>query len=42
MFEFFKKMYARGRMTATQVWAAADGSKITETEATVICGPRRE
>lgn len=42
MYQFIKSMYDRRMMTAGQVWAMAEGGRITERQAAMICGPRPE
>ena len=42
MYKFIKMRYDRGEMTALEVWEKADAGKITEAQATSICGPRPE
>lgn len=40
MYKFLKTAYRLGRITAAEVWAAADAKKITPAEAAAICGAR--
>lgn len=40
MYALVKMQYRLKKITATQVWAYVDDSKITEEQATSICGPR--
>ena len=40
-YAFIRNMYRMKRMTAAQVWEAADNGDITSAEAIKICGPRR-
>lgn len=42
MFNFLKSMYALGRVTAAQVWAAVEKQQITAVQALSICGPRED
>ena len=37
---FWKMMYKLGRVSAAQVWEQVDSGKLTELQATQICGPR--
>lgn len=41
MYNFLRNCYRLGKVTAEQVWEAADSGKITEEQAQKICGPRR-
>lgn len=41
-YNLIRTQYRLHRITATDVWAYADGGTITEAEATLICGPRPE
>ena len=40
MFNFIRTQYRLHRLTAAQVWEAADNNRITKAQAVVICGPR--
>jgi hypothetical protein len=41
MFNFLRNCYKQKKITAEQVWEAADEKKITAAQARLICGPRR-
>lgn len=40
MYNFLRTAYRLRRITAAEVWAAADDGKITAQEAAKICGAR--
>ncbi len=40
MFILIASLYRQGKLTPYEVWAKVDSGKITEGQATVICGPR--
>lgn len=39
-YNFYRNMYRMKRITAADVWEAADNGEITTDEAVTICGPR--
>lgn len=40
MYNFLRTQYRFRRITAAQVWEAADNGQITAAQAMTICGPR--